>query len=134
MRSFDTITDARKAIRKFNDDALPEHMRERFDTIASSPSPVDQIVKLGEFLYANRDQIDDDATELAGGLIQYATLNAWHGLADDARGDRIVQAIRRDLGEPAPNGVEWPDAASDPQPQPQHVMVPPALEAPQGTA
>lgn len=80
-------------------ESLPEAMRDRFRALSASPSPVDQIVGVGEFVYANRELVDNRAAELAAGLISFATVNAWHGLLDDSRGDRIVANLRKATGE-----------------------------------
>lgn len=114
MLTFDTITDAREGIidfrvEHFSEMAVP--YRARFKELSASPSPVDQIVKLGEFVYANRAALPDTAKALGAGLIAYATTNAWHGLLEDDRGNRIVANLRKDLGE-----IKTAPAAPDPLP------------------
>jgi hypothetical protein len=102
MLTFATIGDARNAIMDFRADhfsALPETLRPRFRELTASPSPVDQIVNVGEFLWANRATVDNDAKALAGGLIAFATINAWHGLLEGDRGNRIVRNLRKEIGE-----------------------------------
>lgn len=96
------MLDARNGIMDFRADhsaELPERFRARFRELTASPAPVDQIVKVGEFVYANRDDMPASAKALAAGLIAFAATNAWHGLLDDNRGDRIVANLRKDLGE-----------------------------------
>lgn len=102
MLTFETITDAREAIMDFRAEHfadLPALYRPRFKELSASPSPVDQIVNLGEFIFANRAGMPDSAKALAAGLVAFATTNAWHGLLDDDRGNRIVANLRKDLGE-----------------------------------
>lgn len=102
MQTFEQIIDARNAIMDFRADHsadIPERFRARFRELTASPAPVDQIVKVGEFIYANRDDMPDAAKALAAGLIGFATTNAWHGLLEDSRGDRIVANLRKDIGE-----------------------------------
>lgn len=94
--------------------SLPEHLRDHLLSALGAPSPVDRIVKAGEALYANAADLDNDGKTLCAQLISFASLNGWHGLADDNRGGRIVMAMRRELGEKAPSG-KWPVAADDPE-------------------
>jgi len=127
LQTFNSITDARNAIMDFPISDLPEKLRPKFRELRGSPSPVDQIVRLGEFLYANRVGLTDEAWSLAGGLISFGAINAWHMLNEDSRGDRIVQAIRRDMGETPPAGTSFPPADQDPAPLPEYApVVPPA--------
>lgn len=79
--------------------ALDDRFKARFKELASSPAPVDTYVNIGEFIFANRDDMTDEAKALGAGLIAFATANAWHGLLDDTRGDRIVANLRKDIGE-----------------------------------
>ena len=116
VQTFDTIADARKAVALFNFASLPTEIATKAIDFVASPSPVDQIVKTGEYLYAEKASITSDALSLAGGLIAFATINGWHGLLDGDRGNKIVQAVRRTLGETPPTGLSWPDAADDPAP------------------
>lgn len=124
MLTFDTITECRNAIMDYRAGALttePEAVVTKVRDLSASPSPVDQIVRTGEYLYAKRAEISADGQSLAGGLVAFATVNGWFGLLENERGNKIVQAIRRDLGETPPTGVEWPDPADDPAELPQFV-------------
>lgn len=117
MITFDNIADAREAIAVYRFGALLDEdvaIVDKVRDLSASPSPVDQIVRVGEYLYAKRDEIADAGKGVAGGLIAFATVNGWHGLLADNRGNRIVQALRRDLGEEPPAGIEWPDPVDDP--------------------
>ncbi len=102
MQTFDSIGDARNAIMDFRADhwaEVPEHLRSRLRDLIGSPAPVDQVVSVGEFIWANRDQMTAPAWALAAGLIAFATTYSFHGLQDDDRGNRIVLNLRVDLGE-----------------------------------
>ena len=88
----------------------------KVEALSVSPSPVDQIVQLGEYLYAHREDVADEGKDLGGALIAFATINGWHGLLEADRGNRIVQAMRRDLGETPPAGLDWPEPEDDPAP------------------
>ena len=102
MDIFDTIIDVLGAITSYcagDEDAAIIAAVEGF---ALLPSPVDQIVRTGEYLYAQRAEISDAGKALAGGLIAFATGNGWHGLRDDGRGDAMVAA----LGEVPPVSAE----------------------------
>lgn len=114
MQTFDTLTDARNAIMDYRAEgyaALPDTMKPRFRELSASPGPVEQIVWLGEFLWANRDVTDSAADALAAGLMAFATTQSWHGLGQDDRGSRIVMNLRKDMGE-----VTRAPAAPDPLP------------------
>jgi hypothetical protein len=129
MLAFETITDARNAIMDFRANhgaELPDDMVEEFRNLSASPSPVDQVVKLGEMLYARREDCCPEASELAAALTSYATVNGWHGLAEDGRGEKMVQAIRRDLKQEPPLDYKWPDVESDPPPLERFVKLPEA--------
>lgn len=97
--------------------------------VSAKVSPVDKIVATGEVLYAVRADLDAEALTIAGQAIDFATRNGWHGLDIDARGFRMVNALRRQLGEPHPTEGEWPDPATDPAAKPLG-NEPPALNYP----
>jgi hypothetical protein len=105
MDTFDNITAARDAIADYCAGPLLDEgvaviaAVEAFNVL---PSPVDQIVRTGEYLFAQRAGISDAGKALAGGLIAFATGNGWHGLRDDGRGDAMVAA----LGEVTPVSAE----------------------------
>lgn len=102
MQTFESLIDARNAIMDFraaHGSDLPEHLSGRFRDLSASPSPVDQIVGLAEFIYANRDQVTQPTLLLGAGLAAFATVNAWHGLVEDNRGDSILSNLRKDAGE-----------------------------------
>jgi len=132
MQTFETIGEAREGIMDFRADHfgdLDERFRARFKELAASPSPVDQIVSLGEFVFANRDDMPDSAKALGAGLIGFATTNAWHGLLDDDRGNRIVANLRKDLGE-----ISRAPEAPDPRPGMAIPVEPEAAPAPDTAA
>lgn len=114
MKTFETISDAREGIMDLPVTALPENLQERFRALRSSPSPVDQIVGLGEFLYANRADLPADFVDVAAGLVAFATANAWHGLLEDNRGNDMVQVLRRDMGEKPFPGTKFPTDGNEP--------------------
>jgi hypothetical protein len=127
--TFDSPLAARSAIINFamdHADTLDEAAREQFLEIVSQPSPVDQIVMITELLYANAASLSDDGRDLVGSLAGYASLNFWHGMDQDGRGNRIALAMRRDNGETAPEGSTFPDPETDPAPLPGY-----APEAPE---
>lgn len=126
MKTFDTPADAREAIMDFRASpsfaALTEDLQTKFKQKMASPSPVDQIMGVMELMYASRDQVDDVAKDLIGGLAAYATINAWHGLGENNRGNMIVQAMRRDLGERPPTGVKFQKPEDDASPKPEYIQ------------
>lgn len=95
------IPGARRALRQYlvyADGKLPEATYTRFEELTDSPSPVDQIVRSTELLYAKREELDDEGRTLVAQLAGFAAVNAWHGMADGNRGGLIAQAMRRDMG------------------------------------
>lgn len=119
MQTFDNLAAAREAIMTYRFGPLldeGETVIETVQLLSAAVSPVAQVMHIGEYLYARRADIADSGKDLAGGLIAFATVNAWHGLLNDDRGNKIVQALRRDLGETPPIGLEWPDEVDDPAP------------------
>jgi hypothetical protein len=114
MQTFEDFTTARRAITKFqiqNDADIPDNFRERFEKLCDSPSPVDQIVSVGEFIYANREKMSDAAKDLATGLIGFANVNGFHGLQENGRGAAIIANLRKDMGE-----IKTAPAEPDPAP------------------
>lgn len=95
---------------------LPQTAQDGIVAAAAKVSPVDKIVDVAETLYAARAELDDEALILAGQVAEFATRNGWHGLQNEARGQRMVEAIRRQRGEEHPTGGQWPDPATDPAP------------------
>lgn len=96
---------------------LSQSTKDALISAATKVSPVDKLVEVGEVLYAARADLSDDSLVIAGQVIEFCTRNGWHGLTNDARGERMVAAIRRQLGEPHPTGGEWPDPETDPAPK-----------------
>jgi hypothetical protein len=113
MKTFDSHAAAREAIMDFRADdfpALEDRFKARFKELAASPAPVDSYVNIGEFIYANRADMTDEAKALAAGLLAFSTANAWYGLLEDSRGDRMVANLRKDIGE-----IKSAPAAPDPR-------------------
>jgi hypothetical protein len=113
---------------------LPSALGDRFIAATSNVSDVDNCVQVAELLYANRALIDagghrDAAMTLAGQLAAFAGQpgQALHGFADPiapgglGRGQAILFAMARELGEDAPAGG-WPDPADDPTPAATSVL------------
>ena len=94
---------------------LPEATQQAVVSAAAKVSPVDKLCDVGEALYAARDGLSDEALVLVGQVVEFCTRNGWHGLSVDARGQRMVDAIRRQRGEPHPTGGSWPDPSTDPE-------------------
>jgi len=126
MLIIESPADARTAIMDFMMDHgsdIPADMRKQIRELSSSPSPVDQIVRTGEFLYARKDEVGPEGRTLAGGLCSYASLNGWHGMNENDRGGKIQQAMARENGEEPVYGRPWPEPDQDPEPKPEFVRV-----------
>ncbi|MBC2668761.1 hypothetical protein ACFOON_15160 [Novosphingobium piscinae] len=136
MNFLPTISEALTTVDQFlilHAAALPQGPKDALLASGSKVSPVDKLVEVAEVLYAARGDLDEDGLTIAGQIAEFCTRNGWHGLADDARGERMVAAIRRDLGEPHPSGGQWPAPETDPLPKGASTaaQVPPYL--PQGS-
>lgn len=90
---------------------------------ASQPSPVVSMVNVGEILYARRDEMPKEGKELAAQILSFTTMNGWHGLAVDARGNKMVSALRRELKHKHPTG-SWPAKENDPEPNQAYARQP----------
>lgn len=120
MPVLDSIQAALAAVSNFliaEGAALPDALRVALVESSGRPSPVDRIVEVGETLYSNASLLSDEGKMLCAALISFATLNGWHGLAEDNRGGRIAMAMRRETGEEPPAGLTWPEPESDPTPK-----------------
>jgi hypothetical protein len=98
MEPIEDITGARKVIRRYLAHAegkLPDDTFEQLEKLSDSPSPVDQIVRTVDLLYARRDELDG-RTAVAQ-LASFAATNYWHGMGASNRGGLIAQAMMRDV-------------------------------------
>lgn len=136
LPNIDSIQSALSAISTFlitEGAALSPDLRDALVTSSGRPSPVDRIVEVGESLYTHADYLSNSGKLLCGGLMTFASMNGWHGLTEDNRGPRIAQAMQRDAGDPAPMGMTWTNADSDPAPKAPAVL-PEAPAAPPAPA
>ena len=117
------IVSARRSLRgylAYADGKLPADTFEKLETLADSPSPVDQICRSAELLYARRDELDATGRDVAGELAAFAATNGWHGMADGNRGGLIYQALKDatpGASDPAP-ATEFVKAAENAQSAP----------------
>lgn len=124
MQPIADITAARRAIRQYLAHAegkLPDDTFEQFEKLADSPSPVDQIVRCADLLYARRDELDDEGRTVAAQLAAFAATNFWHAMGEGNRGGLIAQALMRDVeaGEVTQDDADpAPNPASVRQPEP----------------
>lgn len=123
MQTISTIDQALDVMGDYLDDhgaSLEPALRDRLKQASREVSRVVGVVSFMEVLYAHRDEVGDAGKLVCAQLAQFATVNAWHGLAADNRGAGIVYAMRRDLGHTNPANEAWPDPADDPEPDSQH--------------
>jgi len=115
-----SIDAAKQALTRYmmlNGNTLPEHTQNHVIEAMAEPSPVDMLVRSMEALYAAKGDLNPAGLTIVGQLAGFIVPNGWHGINQDNRGTRIVRAMRRELGEPAPEGTEWAEAETDPEPQ-----------------
>lgn len=120
LETLPSISDALALLRTFERDhvaELPPKAGAGLSAACVALSAVEAIVQGGEAMYAAHKQasLSPDGMVIAGQEISYATDNGWWGLAL-GRGQGIVQAFRRDLGE-VPVGPPWPLPENDPLPK-----------------
>lgn len=119
MQYFDNITEAADAVNEWfwttkND--LPEDLANIVQPLLGpTKSAVDLVVKTAEAIYARRTDLDGPTLQLAAGLANFCQLWGFHGMDQDGRGQKMSLALRRDAGEVAPEGTEWPAAENDPE-------------------
>lgn len=122
------ISEARQAITGFlmGDAAtLPSDLRDRLMVEASSASPVDQIARTAELLYANKEDAGQQGRNLCAKLSHFGGLNGWHNLRD-GRGTAMCWAMMRRNGLDAPAGITFQDESDDPEPLAEFVPPTPA--------
>jgi len=95
--------------------SLPSVTRDAVVAATGEGNWADGHARMLEALYPIRDQLNDAGKTMIGQIAAF--LNSWQllGMAEDARGQRILYAMQRDLGEEAPAGVVWPDPSTDPE-------------------
>jgi hypothetical protein len=97
---------------------LPEGVRAKIDAARAEVSPVAKICATAETLWAARAALGPAGRTLGVQTASFALAHGWWGLADDARGLRIAQALRKDNGET----VSGYSASNDPAPKPEYVV------------
>jgi hypothetical protein len=119
MNQYDGVASAADAVRRFiiiNEGALPEIVQQKVSALTGTgSSPVDLIVNFVEAIYANRDDVTNDAKAIAAGCADVIDRDNYHGRLDG----RIVgmkAALRRDSGETAADDTPWPETDDDPAP------------------
>ena len=115
-----TIAEALAAIDRFlilHAALLPDEHKTALLNAGAKVSAIDKMVEVAEILYAARSELEGEALAIAAQVAEFCARYGWHGLADEGRGAGMVDAFRRQLGEPHPTGGEWPDPASDPAPR-----------------
>lgn len=108
-----------------NRTTIPVHVAEQIEPLlGQTRSPVDAIVNASEIVFANREAagMPSGLLEVAAGLAVVASVHGFHGMDQESRGVNISLALRRQLGETAPEGG-WPAPEDDPEPKEQYVRV-----------
>jgi len=128
MEPIADITAARRVMRQYLAHAegkLPDDTFEQLETLSDSPSPVDQIVRTADLLYARRDELDDAGRTAGAQLASFAAVNAWHGMGGASnRGGLIAQALLRDI-----DAGEVTSDDADPAPAPGSIRQPETIPA-----
>lgn len=115
---FDSITTAGDAANQWywtNKTSLSTFLQEKIQTLLGpTKSPIEAAVTLPELIYANKQALNDDALELAIGLLGVAVQYNFYGLGE-GRGQSIIFALKRDLNITPLQGTEWPSTSEDPE-------------------
>ena len=114
-----------------NEDAIPEHVRDRLlGLTVSGTSPLPMMHTFIQAVYANRDAFPVEAIEIAAGLADLFDRSGYHGKLE-GKAIPMRDALRRDAGEEASAGSSWPDPEEDPEPLQQYLPPPPADPVPE---
>ncbi len=117
MIAFENLTAAKSGLVAYlmaSGPTLNETLKRYLTDAVACPSPVDMLVQSMEALYAAHADLDATGKALVAQLSGFIVANGWHGINQDDRGNRIVRAMLRELGQTPPIGVTWPDGADDP--------------------
>jgi hypothetical protein len=122
MQLYDNAPDMAAALRAFEREhwgSLPARVREEIERNSGPGSSfVVLFANTAEAMFADPQGHSNKAKRtLLGQLAYICGLNGWHGFRD-GRGLAIQKAMARDNGETPPEGSSWPDASSDPAPDP----------------
>jgi hypothetical protein len=113
----DNLHAAEVATQFFYTATLTDDQREAIKPFIFEPSIFTKVTKTCEYLYAHRDEINDEARVLCAQLASFAAQNGWSELGHNNRGGLIHQAMARDLGRKLLPGQPKPQAAkNDPEP------------------
>lgn len=132
MEPFLNPGEALVAITQFLVDHLneqPEELRPRLMELGSGADAQMRIINMGEYVYAHRDAVTDDAKILAARIAHFGDSYGLHWYRD-GRGFAMMKGLLRDVGETAPAGTEWPAAEDDPAPRPEWAETPDPSPAP----
>lgn len=112
----------------------PEDQRQQLLDVATNADAQMRIINTGEFIWARREFLTDDAKQLGASIAHFGGTWDLH-YYKEGRGFHMARALRRDLGEPAPEGTAWDDPANDPDIRPEWTMTDPgSAQAPASPA
>ena len=121
MIQFNGITEAADAVNEWfwtNKTTLPEVMVNKIQPLLGpTKSPVDLVVNTSESIYKNKGELDSEDLQLGASLSYFCYIWGFHGMDVDKRGAKMSLALRRDSGETAPEGIQWPAEETDPEPK-----------------
>lgn len=122
---FDNITAAGDAANQWywsNKNKLSPFVQEKIQALLGpTRSPIEAMTVLPEIIYANKEVMDDEALDLALGLFGISVQYNFYGLAD-GRGQAIIFALNRELGNAPLAGTEWPEESEDPEVKAEYVQ------------
>lgn len=96
----------------------PEEVRAPLLEVMTGADSFMRIINTGEFIWAHRAELTDDAKGLGAQLAHYGGTWDLH-FYKQGRGYAMARALRRDVGETPPPGEEWPDPSEDPEARPE---------------
>lgn len=117
--NYEYISDATELTRDFNayvfGPNVPEEMKDKAQSIAVTGSQADTISQGRELLYAHRDLLNKQGKIILAQLAAYAVGNGWGGDNADGRCQKMVDGVRRDIGEG--QASDWLPKEEDPAPK-----------------
>lgn len=120
MKTYLTLHEALQGVRDFTIDKPEGCPTDIFQRLRKQTVALDQWGDTLQAIYdADRGAGDEDTVgpELmqiaAGALVVFAN-SGFYDIGKDGTAARMALALLRDSGEPAPEGMAWPDPESDP--------------------
>ncbi|THD35720.1 MAG: hypothetical protein E7773_10255 [Sphingomonas sp.] len=132
MRNFETLFDAAQAVRNFTIDkpeGCPDAIFERLRTQSMDLVAWEQTLRAiydADRGAGDADSVGPELMQIAAAALCVFAVSGFLVIGKDGTAARMRLALLRDAGEPAPEGMAWPDPENDPA----KTFIPPPPEPP----